>query len=83
MRKSPGLYDVIVFFGQRGAFRQLEEVSPADYRYWKEKGWFERRAHYFVDVPVNPLYLAIGRAVGWFSARGVQKDLAQGFEETA
>ncbi len=82
-RKSPGLYDVIVFFGQRGAFRQLKEVSPADYRYWKEKGWFDRHVHYFVDVPVNPLYLAIGGVAGWFASRGLQKDLAQAHGETA
>jgi multimeric flavodoxin WrbA len=75
VRKSPGLYDVMIFRGQRAAFAQLEEVSPADYRYWKEKGWLDRRVKYFVDVPVNPLYHAIGMLVEWISARQVRNDL--------
>ncbi|MFA5267209.1 MAG: NAD(P)H-dependent oxidoreductase [Methanoregula sp.] len=77
-RTRPGLYDVIVFHGQRGAFSQLGKISPADYQYWKEKGWFDRDTGYFTDVPVNPLYHAIGTVVEWFSARQVQKDLQQG-----
>ena len=73
--ESPGLYDVIVFHGQRGAFSQLEKVSPADYRYWKEKGWLERGTKYFTNVPVNPVYHAIGTVVEWIAARQVKKDL--------
>lgn len=81
--KSPGLNDVMIFFGQRGAFSQMETISPADYRYWKEKGWLDPGTKYFVDVPVNPLFTAVGRVVEWFSARGIQKDLALGPGETA
>ena len=77
-RKSPGLYDVMVFFGQRGAFSQMEDISPADYRYWKERGWFERGTKYFVDVPVNPLWHLLGAVVEWFSARDVKRDLEPG-----
>lgn len=75
VRRSPGLMDVMVFHGQRAAFSQLREVSPADFRYWKEKGWLDRGTKYFVDVPVNPVYHAIGKAVGWISARQIKKDL--------
>lgn len=82
-QKSPGLYDVMVFFGQRGAFSQMKEISPVDYRYWKERGWFDPGTGYFVDVPVNPLYRAIGRIVEWVSARGVRRDLVSGPGETA
>jgi len=78
VRKSPGLYDIIIFRGQRGAFSQLAEVSPADYQYWKEKGWFDRGTRYFVDVPINPLYHAIGILVEWFSKREIKKDLEPG-----
>jgi multimeric flavodoxin WrbA len=79
-RKSPGLYDVFVFHGQRAAFRQLEAISPADYRYWKEKGWFDRDVKYFTGDPVNPLYHAIGVVVEWIAARQVRKDLDAGSE---
>ena len=67
---------VMVFHGQRAAFRQLETISPADYRYWNGKGWFDRGARYFTDVPVNPVYHAIGVAVEKISARRMEKDLA-------
>jgi multimeric flavodoxin WrbA len=75
-RRSPGLSDVIIFRGQRAAFLQMETISPADYRYWKEKGWLDRDTKYFTDVPVNPLFDAIGRTVEWFSARKMRNDLA-------
>ena len=74
-RRSPGLRDVVMFHGQRAAFSQMESVFPADHRFWTEKGWFGRDARYFVDVPVNPLYHAIGKAVGWLSTRQMRKDL--------
>lgn len=76
-RKSPSLKDVIIFHGQRGSFRQLKDISPFDYHYWKDNGWFEDGINYFIDIPVNPLYHAIGMIVEWFSARQVQKDLRE------
>ncbi len=39
-RKGPGIIDVIFFHWARGAISQLETASPADYRYWKSRGWF-------------------------------------------
>ncbi|MGB9928369.1 MAG: hypothetical protein ACPK85_08175 [Methanosarcina sp.] len=36
---------------------------PADYTYWKEKGWLARKVKYYVDMPVNPFY----NAIGWVS----------------
>jgi len=73
-RRSPGLRDVIIFHGQRAAFSQLMTLSPADYQYWKEKGWFDKKVNYFVPVPVNPLYHAIGVLVEWIAAKKVRKD---------
>lgn len=82
-RKSPGLMDVIIFRGQRAAFLQMEKISPADFRYWKEKGWLDLGTKYFTDIPVNPLYHAIGMVVEWSSARKMQKDMAGGPGESA
>lgn len=82
VRRSPGMMDVFIFRGQRAVFSQLAEISPADYAYWKEKGWLDRKTKYFVDVPVNPVYDLIGKAVEWYSGRGVTKDLASGPGET-
>lgn len=74
-RKSPGLWDILIFHGQRGAFSQLEQISPADYQYWKSQGWFNPGARYFTDVRVNPLYHGIGKIIGYISARKVRKEL--------
>jgi len=74
-RKSPGLMAIIIFHAQRAAFSQMETVSPCDYQYWKTKGWLSRHARYYVDVPVNPLYGAIGNIVEWIQARNIRKDL--------
>ncbi|NYT06487.1 MAG: flavodoxin family protein [Methanomicrobiales archaeon] len=79
-RASPGLMDVIVFHAQRAVFALLETESPADFQYWQEKGWLAPDARYFVDVPVNPLYTAIGRIVGWYQARRTRHDLEHSAE---
>ncbi len=62
----PGLMDVFVFNAQRVSFAELKEEAPADYQYWKEHGWLDKGRRYFVDVPVNPAYHALGRIAGWF-----------------
>jgi multimeric flavodoxin WrbA len=74
-RKSPGLKQVIIFHAQRAAFSQMEKVSPCDYQYWKAKGWLSTKARYYVDVPVNPLYGAIGSIFEWIQIRNIRKDL--------
>lgn len=74
-KKRPGLMKVIIFHAQRAAFSQMEKVSPCDYEYWKTKGWLSPDARYYVDVPVNPLYGAIGSLVEWIQVRNIRKDL--------
>jgi len=69
VRKSPGLKDIILFHGQRAAFLQIEKLSPADYQYWKDMGWFEKGVKYFIDIPVNPVYHVIGLFIEWIAKR--------------
>jgi hypothetical protein len=59
----PGIMDVIHFYAMRGNFSQIETVSPADYRFWKQQGWLSPKARWFRDVPLNPLYRMLGRLV--------------------
>jgi NAD(P)H-dependent FMN reductase len=59
-RRSPGYRDVWIFHVQKASFGELGQVSPADYGYWKEKGWLNPKAKYYVDLPVNPVYNIIG-----------------------
>ncbi|MCC4768844.1 flavodoxin family protein [Methanosarcina sp. DH2] len=76
-RRSPGLKDIFVFRAQKASFGELGQSSPSDYAYWKEKGWLSPEAKYYVDVPVNPVY----NAIGWISEkmlrRKMRKDLAE------
>jgi multimeric flavodoxin WrbA len=73
--KSPTLKDVIVFNWAKGAISQLEEVSPADYRYWLEKGWLSKKARYYTNTPVNPLYRAIGALFEKVQGNKAKKEL--------
>lgn len=63
-RRRPGLMNVIIFHGQKAAMSQVMDESPYDYNYWKEKGWLSPGTNYFTDVPVNPLYVFIGKIAG-------------------
>lgn len=58
--RSPEFWNVLAFHAQKASFGELEQISPADYVYWKEKGWLNPKTKYYADVPVNPVYNAIG-----------------------
>ncbi len=67
------IMDVIAFYGARGILSQTETVSPADYQYWKSRGWLSPDANWFLDVPLNPLYRAIGKIVERYGKRVFRK----------
>jgi len=61
LRKSAILQDSEIysfFVPKRQVLANLTD-PPADYTYWKEKGWINPEAKYYVDVPVNPVHNAI------------------------
>ena len=76
-RRSPGLKDIFVFRAQKASFGELGLSSPADYAYWKEKGWLKPEAKYYVDVPINSVYNAIGWASERIVRRKMRKDLGK------
>ena len=51
----------------------METVSPADYQYWKSRGWLSPDAKWFMDVPLNPLYRAIGKIAEMHAQRSFRK----------
>lgn len=59
--RRPNIKQVIAFYWARGVISQMEEVSPVDHLYWKEKGWLSKDTRYYTNAPVNPLYLVIGK----------------------
>ena len=75
--RKPGLFDVMAFHIGRAPCDELGDRSPADHAYWAGKGWFERGRRYFVDVPVNPVYHALGTVAEWYMRRRVRRDLRE------
>jgi len=75
--RRPGIMDVLFFYGIRGTISQTETVSPADYQYWKSRGWLSPDAHWFLDVPVNPLYRAVGKIAELYGKRAFRKYTGQ------
>jgi len=71
---KPNFMDVVIFHGLRATFDELAETFPADRAYWEQKGWMGKEARYFVDVPVNPAYHAVGALLEWYQRRQMRKD---------
>jgi hypothetical protein len=70
--------DHFTFRLMQSAYSRLETMSPVDYRYWQEKGWFERGSLYFTDhVRPNVPYDAVARLVGWLAGRQMDRFLAK------
>jgi hypothetical protein len=78
-RRPPGLRDVIIFHAQRGSFDILSEEAPLDHEYWKQQGWLDPGRKYYVEVPVNPLYNAIGYLAEWVIRRRIKKEKMKGW----
>lgn len=76
-RRSPRFKDILVFRAQKASFGKPGLSSPADYTYWKEKGWLSPEAKYYVDVPVNPVYNTIGWIFERIIDRKMLKELAK------
>ena len=74
--------DVIIFHAQRGSFDILREEAPLDHEYWKQHGWLDPGRKYFVEVPVNPLYNAIGYLAEQIIRRKIKKDKMKGWYES-
>jgi len=66
--------DVMFFHVGRAGSAETGDISPADHSYWTDQGWLQKGRRYFVEVPVNPLYHAIGTVVEWYLRRRFRKD---------
>ena len=79
-RSKPGLMDVIIFHVGRAPSKELgERGNLADHNYWTDKGWFQEGSRYYVDVPINPFYHALGKIVEWYMRWQIRRDLQAGF----
>lgn len=76
-RSKPKLFDVIGFHVGRAPSDEMGERAPADHNYWTDQGWLQKGRRYYVDVPVNPIYHAIGMMVEWYIRRRIRRDLQE------
>jgi len=74
-RSRPKLFDVLGFHIWRAPSDELGELAPADRHYWADQGWLDKGRRYYVDVPINPLYHALGGMVEWYLRRTIRRDL--------
>lgn len=74
-RSKPKLFDVVGFHIGRASSDELGDLAPADHSYWTDQGWLQKGKRYYVDIPVNPIYHAIGVMVEWYLRRRIRRDL--------
>lgn len=62
---TPGLNEVIGFRSIQamctGLGDMYQDVYPADFAYWKEKGWTDRNRYYYTDAKIGVVKKAIAR----------------------
>lgn len=70
--------DHLHFHVMRAISRRLEDMSPVDYAYWKEKGWLEPGVRYFTaHARAGILKSLYPRLVAWIVGRSVDRRLAR------
>lgn len=60
--RKPGLSDLLWFRMWRINSEVCKEAIPADYAYWKEKGWHSK--DYYTDQPLNVFQVGFSRGMG-------------------
>ncbi|MBN2134153.1 MAG: flavodoxin family protein [Acidobacteria bacterium] len=68
--------DYIMFHSTRAIFSKSGELSPTDYKYYNDKGWFDKKKKYFFDhIQHNPIKSGIARLMGIMMGRQLEKSL--------
>jgi hypothetical protein len=55
---APGLRDVVFFNKLKAKIVMHKDKFPADYEYWRSRGWLE--ADYFFPAKIHPVHKALG-----------------------
>ncbi|MFE3845670.1 flavodoxin family protein [Thermoplasmatota archaeon] len=77
MRKPQRLTisDYLTFRLMQVVYKQMETMSPYDYKYWNEKGWFEKdKKYFFENVKHNIFKDAFARLFTWIFKRQMEKE---------
>ncbi len=61
---KPSVYDLVYFKMWKINTLAGKNLNPADYNYWKDKGWLESNYYYNVRIgPINKILAAFGGAI--------------------
>ena len=70
--------DNITFRLMQTIYEILGEMSPYDYKYWEEKGWFDKKRNYFFEnVKRNGIKDGVARFLAWIIGRQMEKEFAK------
>jgi multimeric flavodoxin WrbA len=70
--------DHLMFHAMRAVYGRMEPYSPADYAYWKERGWLGPNARYFTDhARLGVLKSIYPRFIAWVMGRAIDRQLAK------
>ncbi len=62
---TPGFSEVLGFRSIQAMGNRLgemySEIYPADFAYWKEKGWMDNSKYYYTDAKISPVTKAVAR----------------------
>jgi multimeric flavodoxin WrbA len=68
--------DYIMFHSTRAIFSKTGELSPTDYKYYKENGWFDKKKKFFFDnIRHNPVKSALAGFMGFMMGKQLEKSL--------
>jgi multimeric flavodoxin WrbA len=72
-KKFPPKLDQLIFFHLfKVLVKHTKEMSPADFNYWQEKGWFNK--NYFYKTRRNPFKLLIAKFVSFLVKNSISRN---------
>jgi len=67
--------DYLAFRLMKVVYYQMATMSPYDYKYWNDKGWFKKDTRYFHEnVKMNVFKDAFARLFAWIFKRQMEKE---------
>jgi len=67
--------DYLTFKLMQTVYEKLGSMSPYDYNYWKEKGWFDKNTKYFYkNIKRNIFKEIFSSAIAWIFGRQIDKE---------
>jgi len=70
--------DYLMFRSMQAVYSRMETMSPADYKYWNEKGWLEKDVEYFyTNVRGSFFKDIIARFMAWMTGRKIDKSMVR------